>query len=208
MSMEQFRNLDPNRPGEWPLLVKALALLLVVALVSGAAWYFQWDGQKQRLDRVTAEERELRREFETKQRRAANLEAYEEQLAEMRESFGDMLRQLPSRAEVAELLTDISQTGRASGLDFELFRPQPDVVRDFYAERPVAIRVRGSYHQFAEFVSGVANLPRIVTIHDITVGEASRGNNSDEGDGKKTMTLTAKTYWYLDEEELDEEAGS
>lgn len=206
MSMDQLRDLDPNRPGEWPLLVKALVLLLVVALVAGAAWYFQWDDQKRQLDRVTAQERELRQEFESKQRRAANLEAYEEQLAEMRESFGDMLRQLPSRAEVAELLVDISQTGLSAGLEFELFRPQSNVRQDFYAELPVAIRVRGDYHQFASFVSGVANLPRIVTIHDIAVGDPGRGRGSDDDDGKKTMTLTAKTYWYLDD--ADEEAGS
>jgi type IV pilus assembly protein PilO len=202
MTLEQLRNLDANNPGSWPLPVKTAALVLVLIAVVAGAWYFHWEGQMRTIERVRAEEQKLRQEFDTKQRRAANLEAYEAQLEEMRRTFGDMLRQLPSRAEVAELLVDISQTGLASGLEFELFRPQNAVTREFYAELPVAIRVRGDYHQFARFVSGVANLPRIVTLHDIAITGASEGAGGSGGDtGKLTMTLTAKTYWYLDEEE-------
>lgn len=204
MDLEQLRNLDINDPGGWPLPIKVVTLILVVAGVSAAAWYFHWDGQMGLLERAEAREGELRQEFATKQRRAASLEAYEEQLEEMRETFGNMLRQLPSRAEVAELLVDVSQTGLSSGLEFELFEPQESVQQEFYAELPVAMRVRGDYHQFSNFVSGVANLPRIVTVHDIEITGDEDGNSDDEdGEGKLTMTLTAKTYWYLDEEESD-----
>lgn len=202
MDLEQLRSLDANNPGSWPLPVKVVALVLVVVAVVAGAWYFHWEGQMRTIERTRAEEQKLRQEFDTKQRRAANLEAYEAQLEEMRRTFGDMLRQLPSRAEVAELLVDISQTGLASGLEFELFRPQNAVTREFYAELPVAIRVRGDYHQFARFISGVANLPRIVTLHEITIGGGSEGaREAGSEPGKLTMTLTAKTYWYLDEEE-------
>ncbi len=201
MDLEQLRSLDANNPGSWPLPVKAVALVLVVVAVVAGAWYFHWEGQMQTIERARAQEQTLRQEFDTKQRRAANLEAYEAQLEEMRRTFGDMLRQLPSRAEVAELLVDISQTGLASGLEFELFRPQDAVTQEFYAELPVAIRVRGDYHQFAKFISGAANLPRIVTLHDITVGGAGGAQEAANEPGQLTMTLTAKTYWYLDEEE-------
>ncbi len=204
MDLEQLRNLDINDPGGWPLPIKVVTLILVVAGVSAAAWYFHWGGQMGLHERAEAREGELRQEFATKQRRAASLEAYEEQLEEMRETFGNMLRQLPSRAEVAELLVDVSQTGLSSGLEFELFEPQESVQQEFYAELPVAMRVRGDYHQFSNFVSGVANLPRIVTVHDIETTGDEDGNSEDEdGEGKLTMTLTAKTYWYLDEEESD-----
>lgn len=195
MDLEQFRNLDMNNPGGWPKAVKAIALVLVFALAVAASWYFDWSNQLQRLEQAEAQERQLRDEFELKQRRAANLEAYEAQLAEMEESFGAMLRQLPSRAEVSRLLVDVSQTGLGSGLEFELFRPQDPVRREFYAELPVNIRVTGAYGEFATFVSGVANLPRIVTLHDIAIRRADQ----DEDDAL-VMELNARTYWYLDDE--------
>jgi len=196
MDLEQFRNLDMNNPGGWPMPVKAIALVLVFALTMGASWYFDWSKQLQRLEQAEAEERQLREEFELKQRRAASLEAYEAQLEEMQESFGAMLRQLPSRAEVSRLLVDVSQTGLGSGLEFELFRPQDPVRREFYAELPVNIRVNGGYREFAAFVSGVANLPRIVTLHDIAISRAG-----EDGDDDLVMELTARTYWYLQDEE-------
>lgn len=202
MDLEQFRNLDMNNPGGWPLAAKAIALVLVFALAVAGAWYFDWSNQLQSLEQAEAREQQLRQEFETKQQRAANLEAYEEQLAEMEESFGAMLRQLPSRAEVSRLLVDISQTGLGAGLEFELFRPQESLRREFYEELPVNIRVTGAYEEFAAFVSGVANLPRIVTLHDIAI---SRAGDEAEEDEELSMELTARTYWYLDDTEEEED---
>ncbi|WP_435102948.1 type 4a pilus biogenesis protein PilO [Arhodomonas sp. AD133] len=197
MNFERYRNLDFNDPGSWPAGAKAIAAAVVIALAVGAGWYFDWQDQQQQLKQAQAQEQGLRQDFETKQKRAANLEVYKEQLATMRESFGEMLRQLPSRAEVARLLVDISQTGLSSGLEFDLFKPQSPVQQEFYAELPVSIRVRGTYHEFAQFVSGVANLPRIVTLHDVGI-EANR--NDSENGPILAMELTARTYWYLDEE--------
>lgn len=197
MDLAAYRELDLENPGGWPLPAKLVAMVLILALTVAGGWYFDWQNQLASLERVRAQEAELRQEFETKQKRSANLEAYEAQLAQMQESFGAMLRQLPSRAEVARLLVDISQTGLASGLEFELFKPMNPVRREFYAELPVTIRVRGSYHEFARFISGAANLPRIVTLHDIDI--AAGGEKAAAGE--LVMNLTAKTYWYLEEED-------
>lgn len=186
-----LKNLDLNDAPNWPLPVKLGAAALLLGAVVGAGWYLDWTEQAARLDQVARKENELKSVFETKQKRAANLEAYQQQLAEMEETFGSMLRQLPSRAEISKLLVDISQTGLASGLEFELFKPGTEGRREFYAELPVSIRVKGNYHQLAGFVSGVANLPRIVTLHDFAIADAKNGLLS--------MDVTAKTYWYLDD---------
>ena len=185
-----LNNLDLNDAPNWPLPIKIGASVLLFAAVVAGGWYLDWDDQSKRLESVTKKETELRSTFENRQKRAANLEAYEQQLVDMDASFGAMLRQLPSRAEISKLLVDISQTGLASGLEFELFRPGGESKREFYAELPVSIRVKGNYHQLAEFVSGVANLPRIVTLHDIAIAD---------GKGGLAMDVTAKTYWYLDD---------
>jgi type IV pilus assembly protein PilO len=203
MSFDELRNLDLENPGSWPFPVKLVASLLLVALVSGAGWYFDWQHQIDSLQRAQNKETELRQQFEIKQKRAANLADYQRQLDEMRKTFGAMLRQLPSRAEVSKLLVDISQTGLATGLEFDLFKPQTPQKREFYAELPVSITVHGSYEEFARFVSGVANLPRIVTLHDIeikTAGKSKGDKNADDGTDL-VMNLTAKTYWYLEEED-------
>lgn len=186
-----LNNLDLNDAPNWPLPAKLFIALLLFAAVVAGGWYLDWKEQAVSLERVAKKEETLKRSFETKQRRAVNLEAYEQQLVDMEESFGAMLRQLPSRAEIDKLLVDISQTGLASGLEFELFRPGSESKREFYAELPVNIRVRGGYHQLARFVSGVANLPRIVTLHNIAIAEGSGGD--------LTMDVMAKTYWYLDD---------
>ncbi len=186
-----LNDLDLNNAGSWPLPVKIVVAILVFAAVAAGGWWFDWKNQAATLASVQQEEQELRRQFDIRQKRAANLEAYEQQLAEMQASFGAMLRQLPSRAEVAKLLVDISQTGLASGLEFELFKPGSEIKREFYAELPVSIRVHGDYNQFARFVSGVANLPRIVTLHDISIKNGK--------DNRLSMDLIAKTYWYLDD---------
>lgn len=190
----QFSNLDPDNIGNWPILVRTLIVLAVCAAVLGAGFYFDTQDQIAALERVEAQEDRLKREFEEKQRRAANLDAYKAQMVEMEESFGTMLRQLPGRTEVEDLLDDITQTGLASGLEFVLFRPANESRRDFYSELPIAIDVRGGYHQMGEFVSGVAALPRIVTLHDIEI--------STTGDNELALTATARTYRYLDEDEI------
>ena len=198
MNLQELNELDFSNIGDWPVAVK-VALIVVLCAVVGVGWYFLYtEDQYKQLARVEATERDLRQDFEVKQAKAANLEAYRAQLAEMQQSFGAMLRQLPNRTEVADLLVDVSQTGLAAGLEFELFQPQGEVPKDFYAELPIKIRVIGDYHEFGEFVSGLAALPRIVTIHDVQI--QPRGNNPGaDNAGDLIMEATARTYRYLDE---------
>jgi len=141
----------------------------------------------------------LRTTFEGKQKKAANLDAYKQQLAEMQESFGAMLRQLPDKTEVAALLVDVSQTGLAAGLEFELFKPTGEVPKDFYAELPIQIQVVGGYHEFGNFISGLAALPRIVTIHNISIAPRSKRGGGVSSENPLTLKATAKTYRYLEE---------
>lgn len=191
MNMQELNELDLSNIGDWPAVIKGILVLVLCALV-GTGWYFyDIEGRYMALERVEKTEKDLRLDFEGKQAKAANLDAYRAQLAEMQESFGAMLRQLPNRTEVADLLVDVSQTGLASGLEFELFQPQAEVPKDFYAELPIKIRVIGSYHEFGEFVSGLAALPRIVTIHDVQI--------QPRAPGQLLMEATARTYRYLDE---------
>jgi len=193
MNMQELNDLDLSNIGEWPAVVK-LILVLVVCGAVGAGWYFyDIEDRYKQLQRVENTEKDLRQDFESKQAKAANLEAYRAQLAEMQESFGAMLRQLPNRTEVADLLVDVSQTGLAAGLEFELFQPQGEVPKDFYAELPIKIRVLGNYHEFGEFVSGLAALPRIVTLHDVQIQPRAKEP------GQLVMEATARTYRYLDE---------
>jgi type IV pilus assembly protein PilO len=193
MKLEDINNLDFNNIGNWPAAARAVLIGILIVVVLFLGYWFDVKDQILALERVEQKEVELKRTFETKARKAANLAAYEQQLDEMKESFGAMLRQLPNKTEVAELLVDISQTGLASGLEFELFRPLGENPRDFYAEMPISIKVKGGYHEFGAFVSGLAALPRIVTVHDIGITPLA--------DGNLTMDLTAKTYRYLDDEE-------
>jgi type IV pilus assembly protein PilO len=189
-----LNELDFNNIGDWPPVAKAVLIAVGSALVGFGWYYLITSGQLERLDRAQQKESELRESFEQKQQKAANLEGYRAQLAEMEESFGTLLRQLPDRTEVASLLVDVSQTGLAAGLEFELFQPSGEIDKDFYAELPIRVRVTGRYHQFATFISGLAALPRIVTVHDISIG-------SNSGRGAEPMLLTAmvRTYRYLDE---------
>lgn len=193
MNIQELNELDFSNIGDWPAIVKALLILILAGLLV-AGWYFLYaEDQYKELERVERVEQDLRQDFEIKQARAANLDAYRAQLAEMRESFGSMLRQLPNKTEVADLLVDVSQTGLAAGLEFELFQPQGEVPKDFYAELPIKIRVIGDYHEFGEFVSGLAALPRIVTVHDVKISPR-RGDSAG-----LQLEATAKTYRYLDE---------
>lgn len=197
LDFSQLKGLDINNIGTWPPLAKGGVVALLCVLVLGAGYWFDTQNQLNDLTRAQQQEIHLKHAFEAKQARAANLDAYKQQMVDMKESFGTMLRQLPSKTEVADLLVDITQTGLASGLHFELFKPGNEIPKDFYAELPIQIKVTGGYHNFGQFVSGVVSLPRIVTLHDIQISMVG---------GSKSHTLvmeaTAKTYRYLDEEEI------
>lgn len=201
--LEELQNLDFNDIGRWPFLFRALFVgLFFVVAVGAGFYYFVYNEQMPRLERAEQEEQELRASFEQKQKKAANFDAYREQLAEIERSFGTMLRQLPGKTEIPNLLVDISQTGLAAGLQEELFQPVDEVQKDFYAEKPIRIRLKGTYHEFGKFVSDIAALPRIVTLHDIAITGA-RGD--DASSDELVLNVTAKTYRYLDE---SDEAGA
>jgi type IV pilus assembly protein PilO len=189
-----LNDLDFSNVGNWPTSIRLFTVAIVLLAVLGLGYWFDLKDQQLRLEQVEKKEAELKVSFEDKAAKAANLEAYEQQLEEMRQSFGTMLRQLPNKTQVAGLLVDVSQSGLASGLEFELFRPRDEIPKEFYAELPISVKVNGTYHEFGAFVSAVSALPRIVTIHDIVISPAQEGN-------ELTMELTAKTYRYLEEEE-------
>ena len=205
MDLNQLNQLELQSIGEWPNFAKVLLILLLCGSAAGAWYYFDTRDQLERLRVVEQKETTLRRTFEEKQQKAANLDAYRQQLAEMEESFGAMLRQLPDKTEVAALLVDVSQTGLAAGLEFELFQPSGELLKDFYAELPIRIRVTGLYHEFGHFISGLAALPRIVTIHDVNITGASRRAAPDAA-APLSLKATVKTYRYLDEEAGQEES--
>lgn len=194
MELSSITELDFNESGEWPLAIKITAVLLICAVIWGGGYYFLIKDKQTELESLEQKEVQLKKEFETKQAKAVNLEAYKEQLAEMRVMFSSMLEQLPKKSEVPELLVDVTRTGLINGLEFELFQPQGERPVDFYAELPIQMTVTGNYHQFGEFVSGLAALPRIVTMHDIKLGPLK------ENTGTMTMNLTAKTYRYFDDD--------
>jgi type IV pilus assembly protein PilO len=196
--IEQLRALDPRDVGRWPLAARGFLVLLIFVIFAAIAWYmFVWNDDRPVLQRAEADESDLRIQFENKQQRAANLDAYKAQLGEMERSFGAMLRELPGKTEVPSLLVDISQTGLAAGLQEKLFQPAGEQTKGFYAELPIKIRLVGSYHEFGAFVSGIAALPRIVTLHDIQILPA--GDKSG-GYDNLTMDVTAKTYRYIEDE--------
>jgi type IV pilus assembly protein PilO len=196
--LEELQTLDPRDPGRWPLPVRAGAVgLAFIVLAIALIYFFEWDEQRPELQQRENEEQSLRQEFHTKHAKAVNLELYKQQLKDIERSFGALLRQLPGKTEVPNLLVDISQTGLSSGLEEKLFQPQGEVKKDFYAELPIKIRLTGSYHQFGQFVSGIAALPRIVTLHDIDIK-----TDSKDAYDQLSLELTAKTYRYLDEDEI------
>lgn len=205
--LEQLRQLDFRDIGRWPFLFRALGIGLVFVVTTGLLIYqFVNRGNLPDLRAAEAEQKTLWQTFDQKQRKAANLEAYRQQLTEIERTFGAMLRQLPGKTEVPNLLVDISQTGLAAGLQERLFQPGTESKKDFYAELPIKIQLTGGYHEFGTFVSGIAALPRIVTLHDI---EITRGTTRGGVRGRApaptdqlTLNLTAKTYRYLEEGEL------
>lgn len=194
--LEELQSLDANDVGRWPLVFRAAVIAIVFALVVGLGIYwFIIDDKAPALQRVQSEELEFREAFENKQRKAANYDAYKAQLAEIEQSFGTMLRQLPGKTEIPSLIVDISQAGLAAGLQEKLFIPQSETPRGFYAEKPIKIRLTGGYHEIGNFVSGIAALPRIVTLHNIVI-TSTDANSYD----KLSMEVTAQTYRYLEEE--------
>jgi type IV pilus assembly protein PilO len=196
--IDDLNNLDPNNPGAWPAPIKALAFVVLFAGILFAGWKFDTTKQRETLAGLEQKKVEQLDILDAKQKKAANLNALKVQMKEMEQSFGDMVKQLPNKTEVAGLLIDISQTGLASGLEFKLFQPRGESPKEFYAELPISISVVGNYHQFGEFVSGIAALPRIVTTHDITISPVTAQDSSDAP--SLIMNATAKTYRALEEE--------
>ncbi len=193
--IQELQSLDANDVGRWPLPFRIAVIMIVFLVVTGLGtyWFIVKDKAPQ-LERSQQEEQELRLTFENKQRKAANYDAYKAQLAQIEQSFGTMLRQLPGETEIPSLIVDISQTGLAAGLQEKLFVPQAEIPRDFYAEKPIKIRLTGGYHEIGNFVSGIAALPRIVTLHDINITPEDRDSFDN-----LSMEVTAKTYRYIDE---------
>jgi type IV pilus assembly protein PilO len=193
---EELQSLDVNDVGRWPLAIRAAVIAIVFVVIVGLGVYWLViEDKAPRLQRAQDDEQTLRVTFENKQRKAANYDAYKAQLIQMEQSFGTMLRQLPGKTEIPSLIVDISQTGLAAGLQEKLFQPQSEMPKDFYAEKPIRIRLSGGYHEIAKFVSGIAALPRIVTLHDIVI-TPENADNFDE----LSIEVLAKTYRYLDEE--------
>jgi type IV pilus assembly protein PilO len=202
--LEELRDLDPRDPGRWPLAALAAAVGATFLVLTLLLIYFTvWQNERPELQQKEAEEQALRVEFQQKHARAVNLVVYKQQLKDLQRSFGALLRQLPGRTEVPNLLVDISQTALGAGLQQKLFQPEPEQAKDFYAELPIRMELTGSYHQFGEFVSGIAALPRIVTLHDIQIKPTGGNGGYDD----LTLTLTAKTYRYLDQDEMAAQQG-
>lgn len=199
--LEELQSLDFNDIGRWPFFFRAFFVGIFFVVAVGAAFYFLvYESRMPRLEQAQREEIELKSSFEQKQKKAANFDAYREQLDEIETSFGTMLRQLPGQTEIPNLLVDISQTGLAAGLQEELFQPDSEIQKDFYAEKPIKIRLKGSYHEFGKFVSDIAALPRIVTLHDIEIVQQNKETSADA----LVLNVTAKTYRYLEDEENKE----
>ncbi|MEN8213247.1 MAG: type 4a pilus biogenesis protein PilO [Pseudomonadota bacterium] len=190
MNLSELNNLDFSNMGGWPGAAKAVMMILLAGAIAGGWYYFDTRDQLATLERYQKEEGALKSEFLVKQDKVLNFEIYKKQLEEMKKDFAQMLRQLPDKSEIADLLVDVSQTGLAAGLEFELFQPLSEQAKDFYVELPIKIKVIGDYHEFGDFVSGLAALPRIITMHDIKISQRGNGANL-------VMETTGKTYRYV-----------
>ena len=197
VDINDLRNMDLADIADWPLAGRLVLVVVVIAAVATGGYFFMVQDQIERLERLEADEEDLRSRFEQRQQQAANLEDYREQLEEMRVEFGTLLQQLPSEREVPSVLLDISQTAAANGLEERLFEPEGEQEQDFYAEIPYRIRLVGRYHEFAQFVDDVSKLPRIVTAHDVEIAPTG-----DED--KLELEMVVKTYRYLDDEDDEE----
>jgi type IV pilus assembly protein PilO len=201
--LNDIRNLDRNNVGGWPQSVKIFFIVLLFAIVMLLGWYFHVSDQQDTLTTLAGKEEQLKHDFSAKQAKSVNLEALEQQLNEMQDMLRQLLRQLPSKTQMPELLIDISQTAQAAGLQSDLFQPGPETPKDFYAEKPITLRMVGTYHQFGTFISGVASLPRVVilTLHDVSLTPQTPVKGDAASDGKLVLQGTVKTYRYLDDEE-------
>lgn len=216
MKLSDINNLDAKNYGSWPMPVKFVAAFLLFVVVVVAGYFMKIKPANDELDILRAKEQELIGVFSEKQGKVVNLEEYKKQLEEMRELLRQMIRQLPSKTEMPDLLIDISQTALSAGIDNELFEPGPEVAKEFYAEKPITLRMKGTYHQFGAFVSGVASLPRVVilTMHDVSLTPVDKAQTAASGraaappsSGTLVLEGTVKTYRYLDDEELSTMAG-
>ena len=202
--LNELRDLDFNDIGSAPLTIRYFILTVLLCIILGIGYFLLVKNKVEQLKVVEQKELTLRTEFEYKQQKAANLEAYEAQLAEMQKLLETMFRQLPSKTEMDKLLVDISQTALGAGIDVQLFQPNAETLHDFYAERPISVRMLGDYHQFGAFVSGVASLPRVVilTMNDISLRRATdKDLGGVRNDGRLILEGTVKTYRYIDEDE-------
>lgn len=195
LDLSKLSEIDFNNLGSMPVPIRAGIIGILCLVVAALGYVLDIQGMRSDLANAQAQEISLKKDFEEKQNKAANLEGYKQQMKDMEDAFGTMLRQLPSKNEVADLLVDITQTGLANGLTIETVKPEAEKPLDFYAEMPISLEVSGSYHDFGGFVSGVAALPRIVTLHDISITQSSKG-------GRLRMKAAAKTYRYLDPQEI------
>lgn len=191
---DEFRDLNPNDPGAWPKIPKITALAAIFVALVAAGWWFLWSDQLVELETKQREEETLKQEFLNKKKLAVNLDLYIEQLAEIDRSFGALLKQLPNKSEIEALLIEVNQAGLGRGLQFDLFRPGAEQVKEFYAELPIAVKINGGYHDFGAFAADIAKLPRIVTLNNISIVPGATGVLS--------LDATTKTFRYLDEEEV------
>lgn len=198
-----IQNLDRNNVGGWPQSVKIFFTGLLCAVVLLAGWYFFVSDQQDSLKQLGTKETQLKQDFVKAQAKSVNLEALQQQLDEMQDMLRQLLRQLPSKTEMPELLIDISQTAQAAGLESDLFEPGPETPKDFYAEKPIKLKFTGTYHQFGTFISGVASLPRVVilTLHDVSLTPKNASKAGDTTSGQLVLQGTVKTYRYLDDDE-------
>ena len=194
---DDFRNLNPQDVGTWPLAPRLATLVGLFILILAGGWWFLWNEQLETLTAREQEEVKLKDEFVAKKTQAANLDLYRQQLNEIDRSFGALLRQLPSKSEVEALLVEVNQSGMGRGLQFELFKPNQEIVKDFYAELPINVKLTGQYHDFGAFAADIARLSRIVTLNNISIAGSAQAK-----DGALAMDAVAKTFRYLDEEEL------
>ena len=195
--LDDFRNLNPKDVGAWPLAPRIAVLLGIFVLIVFGGWWFWWSEQLDTLAQRQQNELKLKEEFVSKKTQAVNLDLYVQQLNEIDRSFGALLKQLPHKSEVESLLVEINQSGMGRGLQFELFKPGPEVVKDFYAELPINVRLTGNYHDFGAFAGDIGKLSRIVTLNNISIVP-----NQQAKDGTLVMDAVTKTFRYLDEEEL------
>jgi len=196
--VNDFRQMDPNDPGDWPIIPKIVVLFAILVAVIAGSWWFFWKDIQTQTESAQAEEIKLKQEWVEKKKQAVNLDAYKQQLAEMRLQFGALLKQLPNKSEMENLIIDINQAGRGRGLQFDLWKPGNESVREFYAELPIQLSIKGSYHDLGRFVADVAKLPRIVTLTNVTL-------NPDKNSSQLKMDATAMTYRYLDDEEVSQQ---